>query len=454
MARRGAYGDSTAQARAPLLLLRFGQRRFKPGMTLAKPERVTDPIREIFGIPALELFASPALLVNHGSLDRFPNFMHAGLMASIETLCRDYVGNLEIANGSAADGVQVSVSGVHPSVLLRLGMTVYFSDLKRSIPVSREWLRRLETSLGLPECAALMAFANAPGSGLALHHDRYDQLLFQIRGEKQFRYAPNGYVEQPDLQFSPIGAAHADFAAHYRHGFPLTSEEVLNKPFETAHLKPGSAFFMPAGTWHTTAEQAGDSLSLVVAVRAPSQLDLLQNLLRYYAGQSPGWRSRGYGGWSGDPQVASATHAKLGALLEDLSERLRSLPAADAYDAWSVHGFTVGTQAECPRSSRFERFIRLPNSSLRFEDDPDLGKLRCAVRSGPTHRPQNETILAINPEARPVVEWVLATRSAFSGADVAARFSDFPPAEVEGLLGWLAHAALIRPLPTQEWTER
>lgn len=374
-------------------------------------------------------------------------------MRSVDALCRDYTGGVEVANGTAEQGVQFGLSGAHPTALLSAGLTVYFSELKRLLPDSQPWLRSLEARLGLPECASVMAFANAPGSGLTLHHDRFDQLFFQIRGRKQFRYAANGFVAEPDIQFSPGAAAHADFGSRYRAGFPLSNREVLERSFESVELQPGSAFFMPAGTWHTTAEQQTESLSLVVAVRAPSRLSLLLNLLGYYAGQSPAWRSRSYGGWSADESVAAAARADWQPLLEDLGRRLASLPPEAAHEAWTVHQFTNGVQTEYPRDVRFERFIRLPNSSLTFDPDPATGKLRCTVLSGPNHRPQARTPLGINPEARPVVDWVLASRAAFSVEQLCEAFPDFEREEVETLLGWLGYAALIRPLPMPDWVD-
>jgi hypothetical protein len=414
---------------------------------------VSDPLQQVFGLAAPQLFASRELVVSHGALERFPTFMREGPMASIDSLCRSYVGNLEVAKGSVVDGIQTAVNGVHPTALLRLGLTVFFSDLRRALPKSNEWLRGLEASLGLPECASLMAFANASGSGLSLHHDRYDQLFFQIRGQKRFQYAPNGYVQNPDVQFSPYGPAHSDFARSYRDGFPLTSEEVLQLPFQTVDLRPGSAFFMPGGTWHTTAEQPSDSLSLVVAVRAPSHLDVLQNLLGYYASQSPAWRARPYGAWASEPDIAGVAETELARLIGDLSERLKRLPAADAFKAWSAHGFAIGAQSEYAINQRFERYIRLPNSSVRFEDDAALGKLRCIVSSGPTNRPQAQTVLGIAHEARPVLDWLLRSHAAFTVDALCEALPDYERVEVDELLAQLARAALIRPLPAPEWND-
>lgn len=416
------------------------------------PRMVVDAMEAVFGISARELFSQRELFVQHGPLDRFPAFMFNGPLASTDALCREYAGSVEVSQGSELEGLQFPVSGAHPLALLRAGLTVYFADLRRLLPDSQEFLRTLESNLGLCECASVMAFVNAPGSGLPLHHDRYDQLFFQIRGEKRFRYASNGFVEHPDLQFSPGAAAHADFGQRYAAGFPLTSGEVLERPFQTLHLKPGSAFFMPAGTWHTTADQAGEALSLVVAVRAPSRLDLLLNFLRYYAGQAPAWRERTYGAWSSDESVAAREHAGWQPLLEDLGKRLQSVPIAALHQTWSAHGFASGTQTEYPHQERFERFIRLPNSSLEVGDDPS-GKLRCTVLSGPNHRPQNRTVLGINPEAREVVEWIVQSHAAFTVSQLCETFPDFARDDMEDLLTWLGRAALVRPIPTPAWLD-
>src|SRR4029078_11615744 len=163
-----------------------------------------------------------------------------------------------------------------------------------------------------------------------------------------------------------------------------------------------------------------------------------------YAGQSPEWRARSYAGWAGAGAGAAMAreHRTLGDLMVDLGERLRSLTAADAYGAWLSDAFAAGTQREYPRDLRYQRYIRLPNSSVRFEQAEAPGRLVCIVRSGPIDRPQPETAVALNSEARPLVDWVLGTQAAFTVAEVCQRFEDFPSDDLEGLLAWMAHAAL------------
>ena len=411
-----------------------------------------DPLSPIFGTSARELFAKRALFVTHGALERFPTFMRSGPLESVDSLCRHYTGPLEVAQGTPELGIQVAVRDAHASALLRLGLTVYFTELRRALPFAGTWLKALEASLGVPECTTLAAFANATGSGLSWHHDRFDQLFFQLRGKKHFRYAPNRYVENPDIQFSPVAHALPEFGRTYRHGFPLRSDDFQEDEQQALVLEPGSAFFMPAGTWHTTAEQTEESLSMVVVVRAPSRLDLLLNLLDYYAGQAPEWRARAYGAWSNGGSQ-SAEHDAIARLSRELGERLKKLDATKAFGAWTSHGYTTGTLSEYPRSARFERFIRLPNSSALIEASDTPGKLRCVVLSGPTSRPQARVELAFNVEARPVLDWVLTLERAFTLAETAERFPEFSPEDLGELFGWLGHAALIRPLPAPEWDD-
>lgn len=409
-----------------------------------------DPLAPIFSRPTTELFSSQSPVVEHGSLVRFPGFMREGPMESVDALCRHYVGPVEVAGGSVTEGAQLALSDAHPAGLLRLGLTVFFVEMKRALPQSQAFLRALEGALGVPECAALSAFANAPGSGLPIHHDRFDQLLFHVRGEKRFSYLENRFVERPDLAFSPVGPMVPEWGPVYRNGYPVEARELVDQGLVTIDLKPGSALFLPAGTWHTTAEQTSEALSLAVAIRCPSRLELLLLLLRHYAGQSPDWRTTPYGAWGADPAVLARESEAMQGLMNDLGRRLQRLPAADAYDAYKAHGYMSGATVDYPMPNRFQRYLRLPNASATLQDQPD-GKLTCTVLSGPSHRPQARTVLGLNAEARVIVEWVLGTRRVFSADELSERFGDFPPDDLSDLLGFLSRSGLVRPLLAPEW---
>ena len=63
---------------------------------------MVDPLQPVFGIPARQLFSRKELTATHGPLERFPSFMFEGALASIDALCRDYTGAVEVAQGSSA----------------------------------------------------------------------------------------------------------------------------------------------------------------------------------------------------------------------------------------------------------------------------------------------------------------------------------------------------------------
>jgi hypothetical protein len=45
----------------------------------------------------------------------------------------------------------------------------------------------------------------------------------------------------------------------------------------------------------------------------------------------------------------------------------------------------------------------------------------------------------------------MATRAAFAVADLVECFPEFTRADILALLDWLSHAALLRPIPAEEW---
>ena len=191
---------------------------------------------------------------------------------------------------------------------------------------------------------------------------------------------------------------------------------------------------------------------MVVAVRAPSRLAIVLNLLRHYAGQSPEWRARSYGGWAAAGPATDFERRKLGELMADLAERLPTLSPRDAYGAWWSEGFTLGTQGQYPMDDSFRslhasaQFIR----SLRSRRERPAST-NCIVRSGPTDRPQAETVLGDQRRRPPVVDWVLQTHAAFSVEDACQAFGGCSRDDLEKFFAWLSHAALIRPLPAPEW---
>ena len=65
---------------------------------------VADQIEAVFGISARELFEKRELFVQHGALERLPAFMFIGPLASTDSLCGEYAGDVEVSQGSELEG--------------------------------------------------------------------------------------------------------------------------------------------------------------------------------------------------------------------------------------------------------------------------------------------------------------------------------------------------------------
>lgn len=426
-------------------------------------ESLDDPMLALFETPALQLFRERRFVVHHGPIERFPDWMHQGPLTDIEQLCRSYRGKLEIAQGGdgrapsaeagsfLGTGGQTPVAGTNAQALLRLGLTVFFCQLTDTVPAGKSFLRRLEEALGVPPCASLSAFANAPGSGLPFHHDAFDQLLIQVQGQKKFTRALCPATAHPRISVSPSGPTSPYFEAVYHNGFFGNEAEVVAEGTETVTLQPGSCLFLPAGTWHRTVEQEEPCLSLAVAVRAPSGLDLIENALRYFAGQSADFRAPVYGlSWASSAEASLVEGSSfpsstdlLDGLVERLAERLPQLDAASLRRSWWARQQKDGDATSYRRGQGTTRFVRLPGSTFRISPVEE-GNVRLSVR---TAQSIDDAVLQFHSAACPLVEAVAQTRAAFEVNDLVARFPDFEQEEIADFMDQLASVGLLRPLP-------
>ena len=99
----------------------------------------------------------------------------------------------------------MAAGSLRVSQLLRLGLSVYLFNMSELAPGGASFLRAIEAELSLGQCMRLGGFVNAPGSGLPLHHDRHDQLLIHLIGEKKFSFIRTRQIEYPRISVSPSG---------------------------------------------------------------------------------------------------------------------------------------------------------------------------------------------------------------------------------------------------------
>jgi hypothetical protein len=414
---------------------------------------------DLFSVPSTRIVEERAFVVSHGPLSRFPEWMRSGNLSNLIALCTAHRGPLQIAQGKShpsptqeeddfvGAGGQASVTGINAQTLLRLGFTVAFGNLTETVPEGKPFLRELEQTLGLPACATMSAFANAPSSGLPLHHDANDQLLFQLKGNKVFTRALKPPVPHPRISVSSDGPTDLHFPSVYRSGFPPSKESVEREGLDSVQLSPGSCLFMPAGTWHRTEQQEDTCLSLVIALRAPSRLDLLVNSLRFYLGQSPEWRHPSYGLFGNVEHNATPAQVELDALIPTLTRQLKHLNTKTMIRCHLVSQIKDGDPQSYAAELTSEHFIRLPNSSVYRELSLD-GQVRVKVKPALSIR---TSLLEFEEHALSLFESILETHASFTCQELCAAHPDFEVEDIAAFCMQLAQAGLLRPLCVPSW---
>ena len=290
---------------------------------------------------------------------RWPAVLRGPELASVPALAKRYRGSLRFTHGRKSDQV-IQIDRVDPSILFEMGLTLNFEDIGPYVPGAPEFLRGLESELGLNEGSLVMsAFASPTQDGLGCHFDAEDVISLQLLGTKRFHYAPVREITVPyGSQYIPGGKPYDDLYAQVPQGFP----ENKNVKFETAEMKPGTVLFLPRGTWHYT-EAAEPSLALSLTISPPTLLDCAMEQIRWLQLQDSGWREPLYGATGN-----GTSHANLKAhatkLLERLPQLVSSLSAEDLI------------QAPTPVAQRLEqmsdktRFQRIPDAALEVEPNP------------------------------------------------------------------------------------
>jgi ribosomal protein L16 Arg81 hydroxylase len=365
---------------------------------------------------------------------RWPAVLRGEELASVQNLAKRYRGSLRFTHGRKSDQM-IQIDRVDPAILFEMGLTLNFEDIGPYVPGAPEFLRGLESELGLNEGSLVMsAFASPYQDGLGCHYDAQDVISIQLHGTKRFHYAPVREVAMPyGTQYIPGGKPYDEMFAQSQNGFP----DNKNVKFETTEMKPGSVLFLPRGTWHYT-EAGESSLSLSITISPPTLLDCALEQLRWLLLQDSAWREPLYGATAnGAMHENLCTHTQR--LLDRLPQLVSSLSPEDLIQA------PIPVAKRLDQISDKTRFQRIPDAALETEAKTAQGLSVVSIRLG--HSDSSTRIsarLEIPAEVLAVFRWIDGQTKPFTGADAQAAFPKLPSEELKKILAALTRAQFIK----------
>jgi len=366
---------------------------------------------------------------------RWPAVLRGEELASVQNLAKRYRGSLRFTHGRKSDQM-VQIDRIDPAILFEMGLTLNFEDIGPYVPGAPEFLRALESELGLNEGSLVMsAFASPQQDGLGCHYDAQDVISIQLVGTKRFHFAPVKEVAMPyGTQYIPGGKPYDELYAQAQNGFP----DNKNVKFETADMKPGTVLFLPRGTWHYT--EAGEpSLSLSITISPPTLIDCAMEQLRWLLLQDSAWREPLYGA-----TASGAMNENLRAHTQCLLERLPQLVSCLSPEDLIAAPIPVAKRLDTINDKT--RFQRIPDAVLEVEANKSLQDMSVvSIRLG--HSDSSARIsarLEILAEVLAVFRWVDVQTKPFTGADVQAAFPKLASEELKKILATLTRAQFIK----------
>ncbi len=371
----------------------------------------------------------------NGNPARFPAVLRAPELASTQALARCYRGNLRFTHGHKCDQM-IQIDRVDAAILIEMGLTLQFENIVPYVPGAADFLRGLESELGLNEASLMMsAFASPHQDGLGCHYDAQDLISIQLQGTKRFHYAQVREIAMPyGTQYVSGGRPHDELYAQAQNGFP-NSKGVK---FETAEMKPGSVLFLPRGTWHYT--EAGEpSLSISIMINPPTLLDCALEQLRWLLLQDSAWREPLYGATTNGARHESL-HARTQRLLERLPQLVACLSPEDVMQA------PIPVAKRLDRISENTRFQTIPDAVLVVEANKSPRGLAVVnIQLGHTESSARlSATLEITADILAVIRWIEKQRKSFTATEVQAAFSKVPFDELKKVLASLTRAQFIK----------
>jgi 50S ribosomal protein L16 3-hydroxylase len=249
--------------------------------------------------------------------DRLARWLDVPELSGVEALLAAHRGHPTRVAIAAADGAhhEARVETEEAERLWRSGRASLCLDfVDRHLPTVRDLLDRVAAEVGIAPSEALCnAYASPPGHGIGQHFDSQEVLVVQVLGEKEWEVASAAYCARWPRSNHVAGTASPPLDG------PGVPHPALMPPGSLrVAMRPGSALFLPRGTWHRTeASAAGASLSLTLTFTPPTWGDLALRLLA--SANEEAWREPAVG--ARDPRFDARSRERLSATLAALRGR-------------------------------------------------------------------------------------------------------------------------------------
>lgn len=180
---------------------------------------------------------------------------------------------------------------------------------------SAQFLRAL--ALEPEDCGlTVTGFASPPGAGVSLHYDSVAIFVWQIRGRKRWRIAPNDAIRDPEIGWGPRRANRPPRALRAR-----SRRSIALPPDATTFvLEPGDCLYLPRAYWHETTALE-ESFGLTVIPRPRSQRHVVLARLAAQIDGDADWNALSHGLNHVAPSTRATQHVAM--LMHAMRDRLK-----------------------------------------------------------------------------------------------------------------------------------
>ncbi len=285
----------------------------------------------------LDSYKANEPVVVHKLGDIAKELIELPFLQSLESLFNFWPKTVDGYQPGIADEVNSKTTSVSEArELFKQGRGLIFNDADTESEVLKKWVNQLIAELGLSSLTygRSLIYAIPAGAGTDAHFDQNINFVFQIKGVKKWKVAPNTHVINPMTRHT-IGTEPDPELASYTEGMP----EAMPSDATEYTLTPGSFLFVPRGAWHSTEASGEDSLSISFTFTAPTWIDMLTTALRVRFSQSSVWRETA--NFVNSQEHLEDAIETFDALLQSLASDVPHWRAEDIIGAMEQHELTM-----------------------------------------------------------------------------------------------------------------